>query len=391
MTAILQTSSAFASATASGADWREVGRKILESLESVRTDQDGMNVGFLYTTPHLAADMSPLLSLLKSVTRIQAWYGSTGQGICGGGLSFSGMPAAVAMIGKMPQGSFTGYAMTEHDNGSLPESIHAWMASHLAGCSITHGVLCAQAAQQLRQIRERDGLYTIGGFTGASQGGVHICDGAVARPGEPLSGLVLDGNIRIMSAASFGCLPAGPTGRITKCNGNTIESIEDMPAAAFLHDAIDQLHIEDPDPERARHGHVHAAFPITGSDQTTFLMRNITEVDDSKGHISIAHHFERGDLVRFVYRDRVTASTDLTQTATGLYARAAAEHGATNLQPKAILYFGCGARLPMGDGTDEAAILKSVFGDVPMAGFYTAAEICNGHVYGYTGIIVLLL
>lgn len=391
MTAILQTSSSFACATASGADWRDVGRKVLEALESVRTEGDGMNIGFIYATPQLAGDMTALLSLLKTVTRINAWYGATGQGICGGGVSHASGPAAVAMIGKMPEGSFTGFSIPENDTGTLPANLRAWLSGHMASCSITHGILCAQGAQHLRHMRERDGLYTLGGFTAAAQGGLHISEGNVVRSGEPLSGVIFDGNVRLMSAAAFGCIPAGRTGRISKCAGNVIEMIDDMPASVFLHDAIDQLHIEDPDPDRARHGHVHAAFPITGSDRANFLMRNITEVDDTKGHITVAHAFERGDSIRFVYRDRVTASADLSQVSTGLYARAADEHGAANVKPKAILYFGCGARLPTGDATDEAAILKAVFGDVPMAGFYTAAEISNGHVYGYTGIIVLLL
>ncbi len=391
MSAILQTSSAFASATASGADWRDVGRKILESLESIRTEGDGMNIGFLYTTPHLAGDMTALLTLLKNVTRINAWYGSTGQGICGGGVSRSNDPSAVAMIGKLPENSFSGFALHESEDSALPDNLRAWLSGHLASCGITHGVLCAQGAQKLKQMRERDGLFAIGGFTGAAQGGVHVCDGMVVRNGEPLSGVMLDGAVRVMSAASFGCINAGLMGRISKCAGNVIEMIDDVPASVFLHEAIDALHIEDPDPERARHGHVHAAFPIAGSDRANFLMRNITEVDDSKGNITIAHTFERGDSIQFVYRDRVTASMDLTQVSTGLYSRAADEHGAVNLKPKALLYFGCGARLPSGVGTDEATLLKNVFGDVPMAGFYTAAEICNGHVYGYTGIIVLLL
>lgn len=385
---LLQTSNAFASATASGADWREVGRKILEMLESIRTEGDGMNVGFLYTTAALAPDLTSLLSLLKNVTRISAWYGATGQGICGSGQSFAGMPAAVAMIGKLPEGGFCGFTLPEGDAAPLPDNVRAWSAGHTPVAALTHGILCAQGAHRLKSFRERDGFYAIGGFSAAASGGAHICEGNVVRGGDPLSGLLVDGGVRIMSATSFGCAHAGPAGRITKCNGNVIETIEDVPACDFLHDAIDAL---DMDGEDSRKGHVHAAFPIPGSDHKNFLMRNITEIDEASGAITIAHQFERGDAIQFVYRDRVTATTDLTQTLTGLYGRAADEVGAANLQPKAILYFGCGARIPDGGDNDEAKLIQHVFSGVPMAGFYTAAEICNGHVYGYTGVIVLLL
>jgi small ligand-binding sensory domain FIST len=384
----LHTSTAFASVLASGADWREVGRKILESLESIRTEGDGMNVGFLYTTAELGSDLTSLLTLLKNVTRINAWYGATGQGVCGSGLSLSGWPAASAMIGRLPEGSFSGFMLPDNVAAPLPENVRAWMAGHTPVAALTHGILCAQGAQRLKHFRDRDGLFAIGGFSGATPGGAHVCDGQVVRSGDPLSGVLLDSSVRVMTATSFGCTHAGHVGCITKCAGNVIEMIDDIPACEFLQNAIETLDIGK--------GHVHAAFPIAGSDHKNFLMRNITEVDDASGTITVAHNFERGDAIEFVHRDRQSAATDLTQTLTGLYGRAADEIGAANLKPKAILYFGCGARIPAnpeqgGADTDEAQLIKNVFSDVPMAGFYTAAEICNGHVYGYTGVIVLFL
>lgn len=381
--AILQTSAAFAAATATGADWREVGRKILESLESARTQNDGMNIGFLYATSDLAADLPALLSLLKDVTQIKHWYGSTGEGICGGGLSFSGICAATAMIGKLPDGSFHGYTLPDDDQ--LPEPLKKWLSEREHRAGITHGILSAQAVRRLKHLRERDGLYSIGGFA-SGPACSHIHDGAIVG-NDSLSGVFIDSNVRLMSATSFGCVNAGGTSRITKCSGDLIEEIDDQPACDALHDAINALKLEA---STSRSGHVHASFPIIGADHTLHLMRNITHVDEDDGHLRVAHHFERGDAIRFVYRDRMTATADLTQVLTGLYGRAAGALGAANTKPKAILYFGCSARMPE-DGDDEAALIQKVFGDVPMAGFYTSAEICNGHVFGYTGILVLFL
>lgn len=381
--AILQTSAAFASATATGADWREIGRKIIESLESIRTDNDQMNIGFLYVTDHVAEDIPALLSLLKDVTRIKHWYGSTAEGICGGGISFYGLPAAVAMIGKLPEGSFHGYSLP--DTGHLPEPLKNWMngREHCAG--FAHGILSAQAVKRLRHLREGDGLYAIGGFA-SGQRVCHISDGALVN-GDSLSGFFVDSSIPLMTATSFGCAHAGKQGRITKCAGDVIEEIDDKPACDALHAAIDELHLEG---SELRTGHVHAAFPVAGSDHAVYLVRNITNADEDSGQISVAHHFERGDTIKFVYRDRMTATADLTQVLTGLYQRAADTLGAANTKPKAILYFGCGARMPE-DGDDEATLIHNVFGDVPMAGFYTSAEICNGHVFGYTGILAVFL
>lgn len=389
MTAILETSSMFASATAEGVDWRDVGRKILEKLESVRTDDDGMSIGFLYVTDPLAEDLASLLALLKNITRIQNWYGSVGTGICGGGKSFAGLPAAVAMIGRLPAGSFQGFQFAQKDTGGLPASLRLWSTDREAGVAVVHGILGQAAVSRMTMARERDGLYTVGGFTSQLIGGAHIAEGTLLH--EPaLSGVAIDSAVRIMTATSMGCHPAGTIGRITQCGDSAIHSIDDKPALDFLKEAVENL---DPGMKNGdeRAGNIHAAFPVTGSDTVSYLVRNITGVDEKSGTLNVAHNFARGDSVRFVYRDNKTAEADLARTLAGLHARATAESGATNHRPKGVLYFGCGARQPREGTADEAAIIRDVLGDVPMAGFYTAAEICNGHVFGYTGVVLLFL
>lgn len=390
----LLTSTAFACMATSGTDWRDVGRKILEKIETVRTEEDGMTIGFIYVTQELGSDLTSLLSLLKNVTRIASWYGASGQGICGNGLSYVGTPAASVMIGRLPVNSFHGFALPLNDTATLPTDLRDWMTRHMPVAAITHGILSASSVARLGTAREREGLFTVGGFAGGSCGGMHIADSAVIGE-HPLSGVVLDDTARVLTGTSFGCTPAGVVGRITSCRGNVIETIDNEPAFAFLRSAVDSLKInEDAEPQ----GHVHAAFPVVGADTNILLMRNITAADEKTETLSVAHNFTRGDAIQFVWRDRYTTLSDLARTVRNLHARAAAETGMPNPKPKAILYFGCGARLPQYEGRpagglaeDEAAIIRDVMGDVPMAGFYTAAEICNGHVFGYTGVIVLFL
>ena len=390
----LLTSTAFACMAASGIDWRDIGRKILEKIETVRTEEDGMTIGFLYVTQELGHDMPSLLSLLKNVTRIAHWYGASGQGICGNGVSYVGVPAASVMIGRLPAGSFHGFTLPLNDATIMPPELQAWMKTHLPVAAITHGVLSASSVTRLGVAREREGLFTVGGFAVGHSGGQHVADSAVVSD-HPLSGVVVDHTARVLTGTSFGCTPAGVAGRITSCRGNVIETIDNEPAFAFLRRAVDRLKIEE---EAEPHGHVHAAFPVVGSDTNILLMRNITAADEKTETLTIAHSFARGDAIQFVWRDRHTTLSDLARTVRGLHARAASETGMPNPKPKAILYFGCGARLPQYEGDpaggvadDEADISRVVMGDVPMAGFYTAAEICNGHVFGYTGVIVLFL
>jgi small ligand-binding sensory domain FIST len=183
--------------------------------------------------------------------------------------------------------------------------------------------------------------------------------------------------------------------RITACQDNVILQIDDAPALDVLHDSIDSIHLT-PTGEKppTRRGHIHAAFPVSGVDTGAVMVRNITQADEESGALTIAHEFRQGDAVQFIYRDRQTAMEDLTATLKSLHERAGKSVGPANLQPKALFYFGCAARMPEAPGfvnDDEATLAKTIFGNIPMAGFYTAAEICNGHVYGYTGVAVLIV
>lgn len=376
MTAILQTSGQFAATAASGADWREVGRKILEALETIRTEDDGMSLGFIYVTPALKEDLPALLTLLRNVTRIQDWYGSSGFGVCGAGFSFSNEPAASVLIGRLPAGSFHGFGAAPSD--TLPDDTLVWLSKNLASVALTHGHFTPAACAQLSSMRDNHMLYCVGGFSD-----MHIAKNQIAP--TPLSGVIFDANARVMTAASYGCVLAGDALRITTCTGNVIETINDKPAYTMLYESLRAIDLEGDN----RKGNVHAAFPVPGADTSAYLTRNIIAADEEAGTITVAHQFARGDTIRFAYRDAMTATMDLTHVLTGLYARATNEMGAANFKPKAILYFGCGAR--MDPANDEAALIKRVFGDVPTAGFYASGEICNGHAYGYSGIVTLFL
>lgn len=392
MTAILHTSTHFACVVADGADWREVGRKLLEAIESIRTDNDGMSIGFLYTTDDLAPDYGSLLSLLKNITHIPEWFGATGAGICGNGISYAGKPAASVMIGRLPQDSFHAFNLPADFTGILPQGVRKWINTHHASIALTHGLLCAPAARALDVLREKEGVYTVGGFSSGRTGGIHAASAALVAD-DPVSGVIIDDGLQFMVTSSQGCLPAGPAGQITECRDNIIVEIDGRPALDVLHDCIDDIKLE-PTGENppSRKGHIHAGFPVPGVDTGAMMVRNITNADENEKTLSIAHSFVRGDAIQFIYRDRFTATDDLTMTLKNLHDRARHAVGEANLKPKALLYFGCAARMPEADGSnDEAMLTKAIFGDIPMAGFYTAAEVCNGHVYGYTGVAVLIL
>lgn len=404
MSQTLFTSSGFASAAASGDDWREVGRKILESLDSIRTPDDGMNVGFIYATDHLGGDVASLLSLLKNVTRIKAWYGATGSGICANGQSLAGRCAAVAMIGKMNDNDIHHLVIPPDFDGTLDAPTQKWMqANPMAMLSVMHGLLCQPAADALEILRETNGVFSAGGFAGGRQGGLHIANGQIISD-QYISGFLLANSNNVLVSTAQSTVAAGPAYSVTGCSGHMITSLDDKPAFDVLRQSIEQIQLPPilqaeghgiPHLAQAeRRGHIHAAFAVKGTDTGAILVRNITGADEESKTLSVAYPVSRGQAMQFVYRDSHTALDGLAANFQLLRDRAIQAHPQGRFEPKALLHFGCGARVPdmmTGDMADEAELAKQIFGKIPMCGFYTAAEICNGHIYGYTGVSILMI
>jgi small ligand-binding sensory domain FIST len=61
--------------------------------------------------------------------------------------------------------------------------------------------------------------------------------------------------------------------------------------------------------------------------------------------------------------------------------------------PRAALYFSCIARGPnlFGKGSVELRTIADILGDIPLIGFFANGEISNNRLYGYTGVLTLLL
>ena len=88
----------------------------------------------------------------------------------------------------------------------------------------------------------------------------------------------------------------------------------------------------------------------------------------------------------FCRRDHASARDDLRRMLEDVAGRAG---GA----PKAALYYSCVARGQnlFGPSSEELQIVREVLGDLPLTGFFANGEISNNRLYGYTGVLTLLL
>ncbi|GJL85732.1 MAG: hypothetical protein DHS20C02_15070 [Micavibrio sp.] len=409
----LFTSSQFASASASGTDWRDTSKAILEQLETVRTSGDNFNFGFLYISDYLADDAASILNLFRSVLGIENWTGCTGIGICGSGEEYIDQPAISAMIGYFDESEFCIFPLAGADISLTGEHIKSWLEHNDSMLVYVHGDPTSETdpALTLRELDNTVGGYVTGGLSSARTKHVQyandVCEGGV-------TGVIFSQDIKVATALSQGCTPIGAVHTVTRGAENIIRELDEEKAITVFendlrsmaikkidqdHDQIliDQESLENKDavPEEFKHlfkGEVHIAFPVSGSDQKDYLVRSITGLDPHEGSISVSQNVSSGETAMFVHRDEKTLEKDLCAMLIGLRERVQKETG--SFEPKGALYVSCVARAFSDKGEKklgEMKLIKDIIGEVPLAGFYASGETAGSRLYNYTGILTLFL
>ncbi len=412
----LFTSTNFASANASGTDWRDTSKIVLEKLESVRNTPDYFNFGFLYISDHLADDTTSIFNLFRSVMKIDDWVGSVGMGVVGCGNSFVDVPAISAMVCRFPKDSFCVFPESHEDQDISSdavgqERVKKWLGDHMPMLTVVHGDPMADADPQIviRDLESTTNSFVIGGVTSSRSEHYQIANAVLHNS---VSGVFFADTVPVSTTLSQGCEPISDFHTITKSDEYTIVKLNDRPALEVLQEDLrtqmakesgkklqsftrDFKSLENSDqiPEEFSNffkGKVHAALPLSQSDQNDFLVRNIMGVDINEGSIAISEHVLTGNTLLFVQRDQKTMASDLTRSLLSLRQRVETERG--TFEPKGGLYVSCIARGFPEDKTDEKnemEIIRDVIGDIPLTGFYAGGEINNARLYGYTGIITL--
>ena len=414
----LFTSREFAAAAASGTDWRDTSKAVLEELESIRTENDQFNFGFLYISDMLADFAPSILNLFRSVTHIDHWIGSVGMGVIGTGQAFVNQPAISALIGHFPEDEFCVFPETdEEDSDSLARAsgrnqnrVKKWLDAHAPFLVCVHADPMADD-DPMAVLADLDSLssgFIVGGLTSSRsyhyQFANTVCENSV-------SGVFFSEKIPVATSLSQGCQPISRFHTITKASGTTVYELDGVSALrTLLRDLKGQgaesadsapfpdlrdMESSDDVPEELLplfSGHIHIALPISQSDQKDYLVRNIMGIDPAEESLTLSQSVSAGETLLFVRRTEETVLEDLSKTLLGLRQRIENERG--SFTPKAGLYISCIAR---GFAeTPEAAqkeidAVREVIGDVPLTGFYAGGEINNARLYGYTGLLILFL
>lgn len=412
----LFTSGQFSSAAASGSDWRDTSKAVLEKLDSVReTGSNKFNFGFLYIADYLSDDAASILNLFRSVLGIENWIGSIGMGVIGSGESFVDKPAISALVGHIPDDQFCIFPEISEDQGGNKgqKNIHEWLAHHTPMLAFVHGDPLADdnPAAILQELERTSGAFLVGGLSSSRsyhyQIANAVCENAVC-------GAFFDQTFPVVTTLSQGCEPIGDFHTVTKAHDNVILELDGRRALDVFQESMRSLaakklgktiegfvaelksiHSSDDVPPEFKplfRGQVHVALPFAQSDQNDFLVRDIMGIDADGGTFVISENIAAGSRLAFVERDEKTIVGDLSRNLVALRERVIAQYGV--FQPKAGVYISCIARGYEPDGGKEHSevnLIREIIGDMPLAGFYAGGEINNARIYGYTGVLILFL
>lgn len=365
----------FASASASGTDWRSAIEAALMELEP---NLKGANLGFIYVTEALGPNFTDVVARARAATGVEDWVGAVGLGVCGIGAEYFDEFAVAMMVIDTPPG---GYQLFERAGDVGVPSVGPGISG------VPFVVLHVDSSNEklledMETIADVTNGFLVGGLTNNSRPNHQVAGGFTSGG---ISGVVLAPEVPVITALSQGCAPIGDVHHVDKAAENIIAEIDGRPALEVLKDDIGEVLARD---LRRAAGYIHAALPIAGSDTGDYVVRNLIGFDEERGLIAIAAPVETGDPILFVSRDAGAARDDLTTMLEKLKSRA----GNTN-NIKGAHYISCIARGPnmFGGQNAELGLVREILGDIPLVGMYANGEISNDRLYSYTGVLTLFV
>jgi small ligand-binding sensory domain FIST len=209
------------------------------------------------------------------------------------------------------------------------------------------------------------------------------CGTSVTRHG--VAGVLLRGDIEVLTGVAQGCRPFGQAYAVTKAEGNVIQEIAFAPAVDALKEALDTLsHAEKENVGPAIFVGLAMDEYATQRGQGDYLIRNLVGLSRTDGSIAIGERVHVGQTIQFNVRTAEAAHEDLEQR----MARLARElRGRTGFG----VYFNCLGRGfgLFGQPDHDVSVIGKHLGGLPFAGFFGNAEFApvggRNHVHSYTG------
>lgn len=208
---------------------------------------------------------------------------------------------------------------------------------------------------------------------------------------DAVAGFVLNGPFSYTIGVTQACHPIGNPMMVTRSRHNTIYELAGRPALEYYSALFANI---PPEEIRAATGLISIGFPSDAAEtrlhRGSYLVRNVVGVDPQDGSITLPETVEEGQVVSFVLREPSEAVRDMEAVLSDL----SALH--RDRPPRLALYFNCcgRGRSLYGKTGADLSIIRKYFGEIPLIGFFTYAEIAPIHgitrFHNYSGVLVLI-
>jgi small ligand-binding sensory domain FIST len=237
---------------------------------------------------------------------------------------------------------------------------------------------------------EHAGMHVVGGMASAasSPGDSRlIVNRQIVNHGG--SFVILATRSPVATVVSQGCRPIGDPMVVTKAERNQIFELGGRPAVDRFLEVYRQLPTSE---QRVLQSGLHMGIAISEYREKfgygDFLIRNVLQMDQNDGSITVADFVKIGQTVQFHLRDQASADLDL---------RTLLKTSQSELTPHSAaggLIFSCNGRgLNMFETPHhDAEAIQKILGSIPVAGFFAAGEIGavsqKNFIHGFTASIV---
>ncbi|MBX9635085.1 MAG: FIST C-terminal domain-containing protein [Magnetospirillum sp.] len=364
----------FTIAHAQAEHWGLAAKACLEGVAGVPA-----NMGILYATEAFNQNLSSILTFLRETTHIEHWVGAVAPGICADDREYMNGGALAVMTGMLPEGTFRCFAGL--DAATLMGRLGAWVATAGPCVGLVHADPRGPGLPALLDAVAGDAGFLVGGTVSASGPPAQVADSVVSGG---LSGLLLSAQVPVITGMTQGCTPIGPVHTITEAAEGVVMKLDGRPAVEVLKEEAGELIARD---LRRAAGYIHVGLPVAGSDRGEYVVRSLLGIDQRQGWLAVADRLEAGQSLVYVRRDANTAQADMRRMLADITTRLAGR------PVRAAQYTSCVARGRHMFGTDgaELAMIRQALGPVPLVGFFANGEICGDRLYGYTGVLTLIL
>jgi small ligand-binding sensory domain FIST len=354
-----------------------------------------------FVSHHHGGAIESLGPRLFESTGARVVIGCTGEGILGTSQEIERGAALALWAGVMPSTDLRPFTIQAVQRGekfeftSMPDVRNASRSSVL----LLADPFTFPASDFLERINEvLPGVPVVGGMaSGGSGPGQNLLltrDGIVESGAV---GVVVEGEVEVLSVVSQGCRPVGKPFVITACKDNFILKLGGKTALQALMEMVPALSPADQALLQHRPCFIGLAIDASKSrfDRGDFLVRGMIGVEQKTGAVAVNDHGIRtGQTVQFLVRDAASAGEDLVQ----LMRERAGSRPRDRAHPSSMgaLVFSCngrGTRMFPKPHHDIGCVQTAFETEVPAAGFFAMGEIGpvggRNFLHGFTASVAV--